>query len=263
VSIGFLGTLAALAGIAGFGAGFIGLGGGLLLFPLLLHVPPLLGMEGLDARTVAALVITQVFFSGVIAGTGHWRRGRVHGELTLTAAVASAAGSFAGGVGSKWVTEWFLLLLFGIVVLLAAATMFLPGPSVEHEMSPVEKVKIPITSLALASTVVGVVVGFLGAGNFTLIPLMIYLFKVPTRIAIGSSLIVHVLNSFSGFLGKLLTGQVPYFMTLVVLVGAGLGAIAGEWSHGRVSPSALRLMYGAVVGVVALATWIRILVWPS
>jgi uncharacterized membrane protein YfcA len=50
-------TLLALAGVAGFGAGFIGLGGGLLLFPLLLYLPPALGLEAIDAKTVAALVI--------------------------------------------------------------------------------------------------------------------------------------------------------------------------------------------------------------
>lgn len=97
--------LVASAAVAGFGAGFIGLGGGLLLFPLLLYLPPLLGVESLDAKTVAALVISQVFFAGVIGGYAHWRRGRVHNRLALVGAVTSAGGAFVGGISSKWASE--------------------------------------------------------------------------------------------------------------------------------------------------------------
>ena len=75
-------TLFCLAAVAGFGSGFIGLGGGLLLFPLLLYVPPYLGIGPIDAKTVAALVLSQVFFGGLVGGTAHWREGRVHKKLT-------------------------------------------------------------------------------------------------------------------------------------------------------------------------------------
>jgi uncharacterized membrane protein YfcA len=255
----FLVTLALLGAIGGFAAGFLGVGGGVLLFPLLLYIPPLLGLESLDAKTVAALVISQVFFASMIGGTAHWRSGRVHGRLTLVAAVAAAGGSFLGGVASKWVSDWFLLLLFGVVTLLAAAMMFLPVPSLEREKTPVEQLVVPLLPLAVLSFVKGVVVGFLGAGNFIFVPLLIYVLKVPTRIAIGSNLVIAVLTTFLGFLGKLLTGQIPFLMTLAVVIGAGLGALGGERSHGRVSPRALRYAYAAVIGVVAVRIWITLL----
>jgi len=259
MSIGLFATLFTLAGVAGFGAGFIGLGGGILLFPLLLYLPPLLGLEAIDAKTVAALVISQVFFAGLIGGTAHWRKGRVHKKLTLVGAVSSAIGAFIGGVGSKWVSEWFLLLLFGIVVLIAGAVMFLPGPSAEREGTAADRITIPSVSLSSLSFSVGVVVGLLGAGNFLFVPLLIYGLKIPTRITIGSSLAIHVLNGLAGFLGKLITGQVPFLMTLAVLIGTGLGAIAGEKSHSRVSPKVLRYAYAGVIAVVALRIWVTLL----
>lgn len=230
-----------------------------MLFPLLLYVPPFLGLGSLDVKTVASLVISQVFFSGLVGGAAHWRSGRVHGRLTLVASVTSAASSFFGGVASRWVSEGFLLLLFAVVVFFAAAVMFLPGPPGDREQIPGEQVIVPLLPLAILSCVTGAVVGFLGAGNFVLIPVLIYALKVPTRIAIGSSLVIHVVNTFSGFLGKLLTGQIPYLMTVAVLVGAGLGALGGEWSHGRISPRTLRFVYAAVIGVVAAAIWIALL----
>ena len=48
-------TLALLGGIGGFAAGFLGVGGGVLLFPLLLYVPPLLGIESLE-RSMAEIL---------------------------------------------------------------------------------------------------------------------------------------------------------------------------------------------------------------
>jgi len=252
-------TLALLGGIGGFAAGFLGVGGGVLLFPLLLYVPPLLGIESLDVKSAAALVVSQVFFASLIGGTAHWRSGRVHGKLTLVAAVAAMASSFLGGVASKWVSEWFLLLLFGVVTLIAAAIMLLPVSSRDRDEVPLEKVVVPLLPLALLSLAIGGVVGFIGAGNFIFVPLLICLLNVPTRIAIGSNLVIAVLSSLSDFFGKVLTGQIAFFMTLTVVIGACLGALGGEWSHSRVSPRMLRYVYAAVVGVVTVTVWISIL----
>jgi len=261
VSSGLFATLVGLAGLAGFGAGFIGLGGGILLFPLLLYLPPYLGLEAIDAKTVAALVISQVFFAGLIGGVAHWRKGRVHKKLAGIGAVASAIGSFSGGVASKWVSEWHLLLLFGIITIVAGAVMFLPGPTAAQEQAEINEIPIPVMSLAVISLAVGAVVGLLGAGNFLFVPLLIFVLKIPTRVTIGSALVIHVLNGFTGFLGKLITGQVPFLMTIAVIIGAGLGAILGEKSHSKVSPQALRYAYAAIIVIVAARIWTTLL-WP-
>lgn len=259
MSLSLIITLVALGAVAGYAAGFLGMGGGILLFPLLFYVPPLLGLESLDAKTVAALVISEVFFASVIGGAAHWRSGRVHGRLVLVAAVTAAAGSFLGGVASKWVSEWFLLALFAVLILLAAITMLLPGPSVDREMIPVERVVVSPTPLAVLSCATGIVVGFIGAGNFIFVPLLIYVLKVPTRIAIGSNLVIAAVSTFSGLLGKLITGQVPFLMAVAVVSGAALGALVGERSHGQVSPRVLRYVYAGVIGLVGIRLWLTLL----
>ncbi|MGH7928166.1 MAG: sulfite exporter TauE/SafE family protein [Candidatus Binatia bacterium] len=252
-------ALLSLAAIAGFGSGFIGVGGGLLLFPLLLYVPPHLGLQAIDPKTVAALVLSQVFFGGLVGGTAHWRQGRVHKKLTLVGGVASSAGAFLGGIASKWASEWFLLLLFGIVTLIAGAVMFLPAPSAEKEAATIEAVSIPFLALSAIALAIGLVVGLLGAGNFLFVPLLIYALKIPTRISIGSSLVIFVVNGFAGFLGKLATGQIPLFMTIAIIAGASLGAIAGERCHRGVSPQVLRYAYAGVIAIVALRIWSTLL----
>ena len=90
----------------------------------------------------------------------------------------------------------------------------------------------------------GTVVGFLGAGNFLFVPLLIYVLKVPIRMAIGSNLIIAVLSTFSGFVGKLLTGQVPFLMALAVVLGAvwGLWAVRGVTARCRHTCCAISML---------------------
>jgi uncharacterized membrane protein YfcA len=256
---GLLPTLFALAVIAGFGSGFIGVGGGLLLFPLLYYFPPVLGLAPIDAKTVAALVVSQVLFSGLVGGAAHWRHGRVHGKLIMVGGSASSVGALIGGIASKSAPEWFLLLLFGIITLIAGGVMFLPAPSIEREAANIESIAIPSGALGVIASVVGLVVGLLGAGNFLFVPLLIYVLKLPTRVTIGSCLLIYVVNAIFGFLGKLLTGQIPFLMTVVIIAGASLGALIGEECHSRVSPKVLRYAYGGVIAIVAVRIWTTIL----
>jgi uncharacterized protein len=252
-------SLASVGAIGGFFAGLLGFGGGVVMFPLLYYVPPLLGLERLDAKTVAAVVIAQVFFSTLVGGFAHLRSGRVHGRIALVAGIASAVGSFVGGVASNWTSERFLLLLFGIATLLVIVMMFLPAPSQELEKVSLEKVAVAPVPLSLCSFVTGILIGFLGAGNFVFVPLLIYVLKVPTRIAIGSSLFIAMINTCSGLLGKLATGQIPWLITTVVVIGASIGALAGERIHCRLPTPILRHIYSAMVGLIAVRIWLSIL----
>jgi uncharacterized protein len=250
VSLGFIGGLA---------AGVLGFGGGVLMFPLLYFVPPMFGVERLDANTVAAIVVSQVFFSTLSGGIAHSRTGRVNWRIALIAGATSAVGSFFGGLVSKWLPEKFLLLLFGIVTLTVAAMMFVTGPDPDQQKLRVDEVIVPIFPLAFSSTLIGMIIGLLGAGNFLFVPLLTYFLKVPIRIAIGSSLFIAMMNTASGFFGKLITEQIPITEAALVVVGAIIGALIGEKIHKRVSAKTLRIAYGAVVIAVALPIWFSIL----
>jgi uncharacterized membrane protein YfcA len=245
--------------LGGFSAGLLGFGGGVLMFPLLYYVPPLLGMAALDVKTVAALVVSQVFASTLVAGVAHFRSKRVQWRIAFIAGIISAVGSFAGGVASPWLSEQFLLLLFAIVILLVGLMMFLPSPTEEQEKLPANRVTVALFPLSLCSSVAGVVVGFLGAGNFIFVPLLIYVMKIPTRIAIACSLFIAMMNTTSGVLGKLVTGQIPFALALAIVIGSTLGAVAGEKVHGRLSPPVLRHIYAAMVGGIGIRVWMKLL----
>ena len=229
------------------------------MFPFLYYVPPLLGLEPLDAKTVAAIVVSQVFFSTIVGGTAHLRSHRLKWRLALVAGFSSAVGAFFAGAISVRVSDHFLLTLFGCVTLIVGAIMLLPAPTPAREVVPVDQVVVPLGPLASVSLLAGLVIGFLGAGNFVFVPLLIYILKVPTRIAIASSLFIAMINTFFGFMGKLVTGQIPLFLASAVILGSGLGALLGEKIHGRTPPHILRYLYAATVACIALRIWLSLL----
>lgn len=259
MTIALIALLASLGALGGFTAGLLGFGGGVVMFPLLLYVPALFGFADLDAKTVAAVVVAQVFFSASIAGAAHFRSGHVHRPLTLTAGLASAGGAFLGGIAAQWVSDRFLLILFGSITLLVLAMMLLPAPGKSQDNRSTSQVSLPTLPLAIFSSLTGGIAGLLGSGNFIFPPLLIYILKVPTRIAIGSSPIIAMINSSAGFLGKLLTGQIPFLLTFVVVFGAAVGAIGGERVHRRLSGATLRRIYAFLVTVIAFRVWLTLL----
>lgn len=258
MSFSLVALLAALGAMGGFAAGLLGVGGGVVMFPLLYYVPSLFGWDALDAKTVAAIVSSQVFFSAVAGGWAHLRSGQVKNAIAVVAGGASALGSLIGAVASKWVSGQFLLILFALITTAAGLAMCLPITDRSVTDGSASSPPVANLPLALCSLVAGVVIGFLGAGNFAFVPLLIFLFKVPTRTAIGSTLIIGVMNSTTGFIGKLATGQIPLLTASVVVVAASLSALAGERTHRMVPTTVLRKIYALLVGVIALTLWITI-----
>lgn len=248
-------ALLCLGAAGGFCAGLLGFGGGVLMFPLLYYVPPLLGLDRMDAKSVAAIVSSQVFFSTLSGGMAHFRAGRVHTRVALIAGSLSAASAFAASVASKWASEAVLLLIFGLVTFAVVLIMLLPAPRGGDEPVVVEIVSVAPLPLVVFSLLAGLVIGFLGAGNFVFVPVLIYILQVPTRIAIGSSLFIAMMNTASGFLGKLITAQIPFWTAVLVVGGATAGALAGERVHRRLSSRMLRRIYAAVVALICFRVW--------
>jgi uncharacterized membrane protein YfcA len=139
--------------------------------------------------------------------------------------------------------------------------MLFPAPLADE--TAVEKVTVRRLPLVLISLLTGLVIGFLGAGNFIFVPVLIYLLRVPTRIAIGSSLLIALMNTASGFLGKLITGQIPFLTAGLVVGGATIGAVLGERVHRQLSSRMLRKIYAFLVVVIAARVWLTILGFDS
>src|SRR3954468_23371280 len=134
VSLAFLLTLIGLGLVGGTLSGLLGIGGGLVIVPLLLYVPAWLGFAPIDIRTATAVAVVQVTAATLSGALAHRRRGAVYMRLAVTMSAASAVGALVGGVISAGVPGSLLLLTTATLATVAALLMFLPSRF--EEMDP-------------------------------------------------------------------------------------------------------------------------------
>jgi hypothetical protein len=261
VSAALAACLAILGFVGAFIAGLLGIGGAIIMIPLLLYVPGGLGLGTMDMKVVAALSMVQVFFAAATGAIAHGVHGSVHRELAISAGAAAALGSLIGGIGSRWVSSWGLLLVFALMATLGAGLLWI-APDEHEGDSPAKPVGQSLSrpSVAAVGLGVGIMAGLVGAGGaFLLIPLLITLLKVPTRLTIGSSLAITVWAGCTGFLGKLVTGQIPVGPAVALVLGALPGAALGEWVSHRARVRTLRGLLTILTALVAIRVWIDVI----
>jgi uncharacterized membrane protein YfcA len=241
--------------IGGFFSGLLGLGGSILMVPLLLFVPAWLGFAALNMKQVSAISIVQVLFASLAAVLIHRKHNAVSKPLILYMGTTSALASLAGAWLSAYVTARFLLLLFAGISSAAAVLMFIPKRDTESDL-PADQVPFnrPL-SIAIAAGV-GLIGGMVGApGAFIYVPLLMYVLGIPTRVTVGSTLAIVLLGGLFGAAGKAVTGQIPLLPSLALVLGAIPGAQLGSRLSQKVKVSYLRWMVTAVVVVSTAKLW--------
>ncbi|HXV85182.1 MAG TPA: sulfite exporter TauE/SafE family protein [Gemmatimonadales bacterium] len=238
-----------------FVAGLVGVGGAVVVVPLLLYVPPLFHLPRLDIHTVSGISMVQVAAAGVAGVLGHMHHGYVPGRLVATLGGGMATGAFLGAGVSGWVPAGALTALFATLALGAAVIMFLPREAPDTDDWQPHPWLAAGTGLIL-----GVVVGMVGAGGgFLLVPVLLYVLRVPLRPAVSASLAIVLLTGLGGTFGKAFTGQVDWFKALALVTGALPGARLGASLGSRLSIVTLARALGTLIAVVAFKMWWDIL----
>jgi len=244
--------VAFLGFIVSFISGILGIGGGIIMAPLLLYVPPLLGMGNFDMKTVSGLTITQGVFAGLSGVIPHSKHKAVNKELIIFMGTSILIGSLIGGVASKWISDTVLLLIFAVLAIIAAITILLPLEKKQEEELP-DKLNFNKTLAIIIAFIIGLLGGMVGqGGSFILIPLMIYILKIPPRLAMGSNLGIVFLSSISGFIGKVITNQIPWLLALALLLGTIPGAWIGALFSNKIQLPLLRYALAAIIIIASL-----------
>lgn len=247
--IGFIGS---------FISGMVGIGGSIIKYPMLLYIPPLFGLAAFTAHEVSGISAIQVFFA-TIGGVWAYRKGGyLNKSLIGYMGISVLMGSFIGGYGSKWLAEGSINLVYGVLALIAAIMMFIPKKGLD-DIAFVDVTFNRIIAVVSAFTV-GIGAGIVGAaGAFLLVPIMLVVLQIPTKMTIASSLAITFISSIGSTVGKITTGQIDYFPAFIMIVASIIAAPLGAKTGKNMNTKVLQVILATLITATAVKIWIDIL----
>lgn len=252
---GGLALLTILGFVGGLIAGLIGVGGAIVMIPLLLNVPGAIGLPPLDPHTVAGITIVQVAVASVFALAGHV--GAIDVPTTLRMGLGNVLGAGVGGIVSSRVGGGMLEVVFAILATLALLAVARPQRSSRDDPSP--RGPLPTALLVTLGSAIGLLAGVAGAGGaFLIMPVLLIVVRLEIRTAIATSLAIVFMASVSGSLGKAVTGQVDWYFALALVVGALPGSRLGASLSTRTSRSVLTGCLVLVLAAASLVLWANV-----
>ncbi|MGI8936933.1 MAG: sulfite exporter TauE/SafE family protein [Iamia sp.] len=235
----------AAGALAGFASGLFGVGGGIVIVPVL----TLLARFPHKLATGTSLTAIVPISAAALVGYA------TEGELDLTAAALLTAGSLAGAVaGTRWLRtlsgptlRWiFAALMFVTAVQLALGD---DGEGAGRGQLTVTAV-VALIALGFAA---GVLAGLLGVGGgIILVPALTLLFGLPLVVAKGSALAVILPTSVLGTLRNRSAGLTALRPAAVVGAGGVLSAFLASKLALGLDPRLSTLLFAGLLGVVAL-----------
>lgn len=241
-----LGLLLSVA--IGVSLGFFGGGGSILTVPLLVYV------FGLPPKQAIASSLLVVAAASGFAALQHGRAGNLRPRVALVFGAAGMVGAYLGARAAALVAGGVLLLLFAALMGLTALAMWRgraapPAAGAVRDVAP--------GKLALQGLAVGSFTGLVGAGGgFLIVPALVLWAGLPMPAAVGTSLLVIVLNSLAGFAGYVAHVRVDPALVAAVAACAIAGSFAGSWLTRLVHPSSLRRAFAGFV--LVMAAWILV-----
>lgn len=258
MDITFIITIFLIGFIGSYISGMLGIGGSIIKYPMLLFIPPLFGLAAFSAHEVSGISAVQVLFASIGGVWAYRKGGFLNKTLILYMGVSVLIGSVIGSFGSQSMSENSINIVYGVLALIAAVMMFIPKKGIDD--IPLDQVNFNKWLAAILAFIVGLGSGIVGAaGGFLLVPIMLVVLKIPTRVTIASSLAITFISSIGATVGKVSTGQVDYFPSLIMiiasLIAAPLGAMAGK----KINTKILQIILALLILATAIKIWTDIL----
>jgi uncharacterized membrane protein YfcA len=269
-------------------SGLFGVGGGFLMTPLLI-------MFGIPSTVAAATDSNQIVAASTSGTYAHWKVGNVDFKMGLYLLVGGFVGGLVGVQGIKilkamgnadFVIKMTYVLMLGIV----GSYMFVESlqsmkkkksaevkPGKESAFTKFLKAlpfqtrfeKSGVTHSALVPIVFGAFVGILAAvmgvgGGFLMVPVMVYILRMPMHVVVGTSLFQILFNCIEvTFLQATTNHTVDFILAVLLLLGSTVGAQIGTVFGRKLKGDQLKIILAAIVLVVTVKMVFDLTLTPS
>lgn len=257
-------------------SGMFGIGGGFILTPMLI-------LMGVPPAVAVGTGASQVVASSVSGTIGHWQRGNIDVRMGLLLLAGGCLGTLTGVKLQQILRELgqldlFISLTYVIVLGSIGALMFIEGLRTWHRSKEAVvprfrrggthtwvqglpfKLRFPRSKLymsAVPALTIGAFVGWLTAvmgvgGGFLLVPALIYLIGMSTRVAIGTSVFQIVfVTAVTTVLQAQQNHTVDVLLAAPLMLGGVIGAQYGIRVAERMQAEQLRILLAILVLGVA------------
>ncbi len=278
-------VLLGLGGIVGVLSGMFGVGGGFILTPLLFFV----GIPPTVAVATGANQIVASSFSGVLA---HFKRGTVDLKMGMFLLVGGLAGAAIGVQVFAWLTalgqiELIVTLTYVLFLGLIGGLMFIESLNALFKAKgkaakrgkhhswiqhlPL-KTRFRVSRLYISMippVAVGFLVGFLSAimgvgGGFIMVPAMIYLLGMPTKVVVGTSLFqIIFVAAYATLMHAYESQTVDAVLALTLIVSGVVGAQFGSMLGLKLKAEYLRVLLALMVLAICFKLGLSLVLEPS
>ena len=278
--------LLGIGGVVGILSGLFGVGGGFLITPLLFFI-------GIPPGVAVATGANQVVASSISGVLAHLRRRAVDFRMGTVLLAGGIFGSALGIFLFNYLTRKgqidvvvqvaYVLLLGLIGAIMLQESLRTIRRSRNPAALPVRnqhlwahrlpfKIKFRASGLYISvipPVLVGVFAGILAAvlgvgGGFIMVPAMIYLLGMPTKVVVGTSLFqIIFVTGFSTFMHALTNQSVDLLLAFALILGGVVGAQVGTRIGSRLKAEQLRILLALLVLAVAVKIAADLLVMPG
>jgi len=281
--------LIGLGALVGFMSGLFGVGGGFLMTPLLI-------MIGIPPTVAAASDSNQIVAASASGTYAHFRAGNVDFKMGTLMLVGGLIGGTAGvrimkllralGEANFVITVVYVVMLGSVGgYMFFESLSALRGRSARSESAAVHpstyrrlvealpfKMDFPRSGVSMSLLMplaLGILVGILAAimgvgGGFIMVPVMVYLLRMPMHVVVGTSLFQILFTCINvTILQASMNHTVDFILALLLLLGSVIGAQIGVRVGKRLKADQLKILLSIVVLVVMGKMLFGLLLQPS
>lgn len=230
-------------------AGFFGIGGGMILIPILLVL-------GFDIKDAIGISIIQMVFSSIFGSYLNHKKGSLIIGEGIFVGLGGFVGGYIGGYVTHYVADAILQGLF-FSLLLFALFRLLFSKNHEDDTQTRSLNKALLFSIGVGIGIFSITLGI--GGSIILTPLLVGLLHYPLKKAVSAGLFFVVFSSIAGMISRLSTGTIDFENGLIVAVSSLFGVALGIWLKDHVTSknhkTALLLLYIFALGMLIKKIW--------